>query len=519
MFKPLPTPKEISKWDQISINEFGLLAEILMENASREALYVLKEKFASLKQKTAIIFAGSGNNGGDAFALARHLVNHEVKVMILHAKPLKEYRGTTAGYHLKLAKKMDIPLMHLPEYNMDFLPPVDIVIDGLLGTGLSGELRSEYITWIKRINNLGKQAFVLSLDIPSGLNGETGEPCPVAVFANATITFEEAKLGLFLPPARPYTGELKIGKIGIPKKIKQDYPCSHYALTEKVLDLLTPPPSTLHKGTAGHVLIIGGSPGLCGAPQLAALGALRSGAGLVTVACPYHLKTEVKGCFPEIMTISTPQNKDYLGPEILEIIQEHLDKFKAIVFGPGLGRHNTSLELLKAYLKIDTAACTVFDADSLYFFALHPELFDLLKNKQNVIFTPHPGEMARFFNVTAAEINKKRARYARNFINQYQVNLILKGAATIIATPARPLYVSPFATPNLALGGSGDILAGILGSLLGQKYSPFVASCLGVYLHGLTGKDLATQYPYRGNLAQEIAHNLPLVLAKYKIGN
>lgn len=514
MFQPLPTPKEMAMWDKMAIEDFNILPEILMENASQEALYILREQFPSLKGKTALIFAGSGNNGGDGFALARHLVNHGVKVMILHSKRQKEYRGTTAGYHLKLAKKMDIPLMHLPEYNMDFLPQVDIVVDGLLGTGFKGHLRPEYEDWIKKINKIEEKAFVLSLDIPSGLNGETGNPSPLAVKADVTITFEEAKLGLFLPPAKPYVGTLKIGKIGIPKKIKIENPCTHYALTHKILNLLSLPPSTLHKGKAGHVLIIGGSPGLCGAPQLAALGALRSGAGLITVACPQSLKTEVKGCFPEIMTLFVNNSDSYLGPETLEIIKENLFKFKAVVFGPGLGRNKSCLELLKSYLCLENYPLTVFDADSLYFFASYPELFDMIKNKNEVIFTPHPGEMARFFGNKAEDINQQRAKYAYEFVNKYKVNLILKGAATIVAVPGKPLYISPFATPNLALGGSGDILAGILGSLLAQGYSPLNAACLGVYMHGLTGQYLGEKYPYRGNLAQDIANSLPLVLAK-----
>jgi len=515
MFQPLPTPQEMARWDELTIEKFGLLPEVLMENASREALYVLKERFSSLKGKSALIFAGSGNNGGDAFSLARHLANQEVKVMVLHSKWQKEYLNTTAGYYLNLAKKMDIPLMHLPEYNMDFLPQVDIVVDGLLGTGFKGTLRKEYISWIKKINKLGKQAFVLALDIPSGLDGETGRPSPIAVVADVTITFEEAKLGLFLPPAKPYIGQLKVGKIGIPKKIKQENPCTHYALTSKILDLISPPPATLHKGQAGHVLVVGGSTGLTGAPQLAALGALRIGAGLVTIACPKPLASQIKGIFPEIMLLPLQGEEEFLTSKDFELLEKHLSRFKAVVFGPGMGRDSRTLELLKKYLQLEHPP-TVFDADSLYFFATDPSLINLSKQKDKILFTPHPGEMARFFNTTAEEINQARAQFASQFVNKYQVSLILKGAATIIAHPNRPLYISPFATPNLALGGSGDILAGIIGGLLAQNYSLVEASCLGVFVHGLTGEKLAQIYPYRGNLAQEIAHHLPLVIGEYK---
>jgi NAD(P)H-hydrate epimerase len=484
-----------------------------MENASREALNILKDKFDSLKGKSALVFAGSGNNGGDAFALARHLCNHDMKLMILHTRRRKEYKGETA-YHLNLLQKMDVNFMYLPEYNLDFIKNVDIIIDGLLGTGFSGQLRENYISWIKAINKLGQNGFVLSLDIPSGIDGLTGKPSPIAVKANTTITFEEAKLGLFLPPAKPFVGELIVGKIGIPKKIKKDHPCTHYALTTKVLDIIKEPKSTMHKGEAGHVLILGGSPGLTGAPLLAALGAIRSGAGLVTIGCPAELTHEVKNSWPDIMTLPLGQGKDWDATSIKEV-EKNFFKFDAVVFGPGLGRSPGAFAFLQKYLTLNHPT-TIFDADSLYFFARHPELFKNIQNSYHVIFTPHPGEMARFFNTEPAQINRNRARFARAFTQKFKTNLVLKGAATVISTPNSPILISPFATPNLALGGSGDILAGMIGSLLGQGFSALDASAVAVYWHGLAGKKLKTDFPYRGNLPREIAHILPQTLAEAK---
>jgi NAD(P)H-hydrate epimerase len=513
MFKPLPTPSEMAHWDWLAIEEFGLLPEILMENASREALNILKDKFDSLKGKSALVFAGSGNNGGDAFALARHLCNHDVKLIILHTRHRKDYKGETA-YHLNLLQKMNVNFMWLPEYNLDFIKSVDIIIDGLLGTGFTGELRDDYISWIKAINKLGQNSFVLSLDIPSGIDGLTGKPNPIAVRANVTITFEAAKLGLFLPPAKPFVGELIVGKIGIPKKIKKDNPCTHYALTTKVLDMIKEPKNTMHKGEAGHVLILGGSPGLTGAPLLAALGAIRSGAGLVTIGCPAELAYEVKNSWPDIMTLPLGQGKNW-DEECIKQVKDNFFKFDAVVFGPGLGRTPGTLAFLEKYLALNHPI-TVFDADSLYFFARNQSLFKKIQNTNNVIFTPHPGEMARFFNTEAAQINRNRARFARAFTQKFKTNLVLKGAATVISTPNSPILISPFATPNLALGGSGDILAGMIGSLLGQGYSARDASAIAVYWHGLAGKKLKTDFPYRGNLAQEIAHILPQTLAEAK---
>ncbi len=510
---PLPTPQEMSVWDEKTIQEFGILPEILMENASREALYFLKDRYGSLKNKSALIFAGSGNNGGDAFALGRHLANQETTVMVLHAKKKEEY-GPTSGYHRSLLEKMGVTMMYLPDYNLDFLKHVDIVIDGLLGTGFNGTLREDYLAWIKAINKLRSRSFILSLDIPSGINGITGEPSPLAIKADATVTFEEAKLGTALPPAYDFVGDMHVGKIGIPKQVKQENPPAHFALTSKNMEKLSPPAKTMHKGNAGHVVIFGGSPGLTGAPMLSALGAIRSGSGLTTIACPPNLSTEIKAGWPDIMTLPMGDGVDW-SPESLDKVVEAVSRADSVIFGPGLGRTENSRRLLLAYLD-NMHPKTVFDADALYFFARDHTLFNRIANKSDVIFTPHPGEMARFFSVTSKDINLDRAGFAQDFINRFHSKLVLKGAGTIIAAPGHPFLISPFAVPNLALGGAGDVLGGIIGSLMGQGYQALESAATAVFWHSLTGKKLKEKYPYRGNTAQEIAHCLPEILTEVK---
>ena len=511
MYLPLPTPEEMSKWDRQAMEEVGILPEILMENASREALNVIKYRFDDFKGKSALVFAGSGNNGGDAFALARHLCNHDVKVMILHSKRLKEYSGS-AGYHLSLVQSMDIPLMYLHEYNLDFLKGVDIIVDGLLGTGFSGRLKDEYIQWIKAINKLAEKSYVISLDIPSGIDGITGKPGPVAVRADDTITFEEAKLGLFQPPAREYVGCLAVGKIGIPKQIKKDNPPQHFGLTADILGLMSFPRKTMHKGDGGHVLVIGGSQALSGAAVLTALGALRSGAGLVTIACPAEIAAEIRSGWPEIMVL--PLGKGvYWQEELVGSLKPAMKRFDSVIVGPGMGRNEEAAGFIRAYVR-DITVRTVFDADALYYLALDKSLMKGLPRSNDLIFTPHPGEMARFFGVSAQEINRDRTYFVREFAAEHKVNLILKGACTIIAGHGLPLYISPFAAPSLAVGGAGDVLSGVIGSLMGQGFGPVEAASIGVYWHGLTGRELERKYPFRGNLAREIADALPDVLAR-----
>ena len=206
MLSPLPTPHEMSVWDQQTIHNFGLSGRILMENASRAALYVLRAETAGRKFGSVLVFAGPGNNGGDAFALARHLANDGLAVRIMHSRPLDGYRGD-AAYHLNLARNMDIPCALLSAPSPAF-PKADLIVDGLLGTDAQGELRPDMRTWIAVMNDMKENAFILALDIPSGLNGLTGEPMPLAVRADLTVTFGAAKLGLVQPPAAPYTGRL-----------------------------------------------------------------------------------------------------------------------------------------------------------------------------------------------------------------------------------------------------------------------------------------------------------------------
>ncbi|MCA1743662.1 MAG: NAD(P)H-hydrate dehydratase, partial [Desulfovibrionales bacterium] len=390
----------------------------------------------------------------------------------------------------------------------------DIIVDGLLGTGFSGTLKAEYVKWVKAINKLGKKSYVISLDIPSGINGITGEPSPVAVKADDTITFEEAKLGLMQPQAREYTGCLSIGKIGIPKRIKRENPPLHFGLNIQVLGKLPFPRRTMHKGHAGHVLVVGGSAGLSGAAVLTSLGALRSGAGLVSIACPGALARDIRSGWPEIMVRPLSDSEKWHAG-LMEDLEPELKDFDCVIVGPGMGRDPETQEFLKAFIQ-KAPDKVLFDADALYFLAKDPSCLEEFSKTREVIVTPHPGELARFFDVTAQEINQNRTDFARDFTEKYKVSLVLKGAGTIVAAQGYPFYVSPFATPSLAVGGSGDILSGMIGSLMGQNMPVVDAANVGVYWHGLAGKHLEEKFPFRGSLAREIADALPEVMSKAK---
>jgi len=535
----LPAPEEMATWDRAASADYGLREEILMENASREALHVLREELtasvtgigtntsasngASTTRSTprpasspfsftglrVLLFMGGGNNGGDAAALARHLHDAGAEVLVLHTRPLGGYRGA-AGYHVRLAKRCGVPFRpagawprSLPDSR--WLAP-RVVVDGLLGTGFSGALREREAGLVTAINELADRAFVLALDIPSGLGGLTGRPRPDAVCAHATVTFEAAKPGLILPEAVPYTGRLHVRPIGIPHAVRTHHPASYRMLDDTCLAALPAPTPCMHKGTAGHVLVVGGSEGLTGAPLLAGLGALRGGAGLVTVACPGGLAAEVKAATPDVMTLPLGERRAW-DPAALPGLLALAARCNALVIGPGMGRSPEAAEVLSALLALPGRPPAVIDADGL--FPLAEGLVSLDLVRETDIVTPHPGEMARLAGLTTADVQRGRAATARAFAARCAGVLVLKGAGSLVTRHDRPITIIPLAAPTLAVAGSGDVLSGLAGALLAQGAPTEVAACLAAYLHAKAGQLLLHDYPARGNTPSEIADAIP----------
>ncbi len=511
MFLPLPTPKEMATWDRETIETIGIPGVTLMEAASRECVDVLLDEFGPVDGKEIFCFAGSGNNGGDAFAMARHLIDLGADVTVFHTKPKKQYRGETRT-NLLWAQKLNVPLKHLASHDINTLPQPDIIIDGLLGTGFKGELREDYLTLIRAINRMGKNASILSIDIPSGLNALNGMPQPEAIMADVTVTLQAAKLGLAMPGVSRFTGMLHVRSIGIPNKIQEAHPVRNHLISRDIMALIPTPAHDMHKGTAGHVLIVGGSEGLTGAPHLAALGALRSGAGLVTIACPGGLAESVKANSPDIMTLSLGKGSEWT-PAMAKNLLNEAPRFDSLVVGPGMGRARKTVDFLKVFIA-ECPAHTVLDADALYGLAQFPKMMAELP--ETTVLTPHPGEMATLFGATNAEIQADRLQAATSFATKSDATLVLKGAGTLVADSTMTC-LSPFSEPNLAVGGSGDVLAGVIASLMARGLTARNAACLGVYWHGMTGRILRDEFPMRGNLASEIAHTLPLAAKGYII--
>ncbi|MBU1039632.1 MAG: NAD(P)H-hydrate dehydratase [Proteobacteria bacterium] len=518
LFEPLPTPAEMAAWDQAAIRDFGLKAELLMENAGAEALSVLRKAYGSLSEAKVLLVAGGGNNGGDAFVLARRLLDEGAAPLVLHTRPVSGYRGA-ARYHLDLARRSGVSCHYLsPARAKSALcacEAPDILVDGLLGTGFSGELKPEALTLVQAMNDLGENCFVLALDSPSGLDGLTGVPRPEAVRADVTVAFHAPKLGSALPLAAPFVGTLVPRAIGIPHAVMAASPPRQVLLTQRLFGLLPTPSAEMHKGRAGHVLVLGGSEGLTGAAQLCGLGALRAGAGLVTVGCPRGVLPEVKAGMPDIMALGLGHGTTWT-PDCMDSLIPTLGRYDAVVIGPGLGRNKEAADFLalfprafaEAFDKGWAVPC-IYDADALYHLAQNPRIMAELP--RDAVLTPHPGEMARLLGMGMGEVQADRVAAAHRFLATHPQVLTLKGAGTLVGQ-ADLLHLSPIVAPNLAVGGSGDVLAGVIAAILARGVAPLHAACLGVYWHGLCGLALADDFPARGNLASEIAHTLPHVL-------
>lgn len=527
---PLPTPEEMASWDAASIGEFGIPETLLMENASREAFHVLAPMLEPCRR--ILVIMGSGNNGGDGAALARHLLDAGHQVLICHLKPL-ENLSETSHAHAVMALKAGVPFIPLALADNRLIVPSEyreiahtphVVVDALLGTGFQGPLRDKELEIIRFINQMRAFAAVFSLDIPSGLDGLTGMPRPEAVKAGHTVTFEAAKTGLAFHHAAAYTGEVHVRRIGIPTAVHQLRPASFRLLAPRN-QAWPVNQRDMHKGEAGRVLIFGGSPGLTGAPALAALGALRTGAGLVTVACPGGLEPQIRPSFPEIMTLPLGAASAWSNALLSACVKavSELSRGSALVVGPGMGRSPETRDIIEAIIKEKKRPPLVLDADALHPLGTKGETDQadplLTHLREDDCITPHPGEAARILGTAADDVQSARVESIRALTTLTRATVVLKGAGTLIARENSPVFIAPFATPSLAVGGSGDVLSGIIAAYL-AKLRPehptpsgeaFKAVCLGVYTHGMAGRLLDAAYPHRGALAGEIADAVPRV--------
>ena len=519
---PLPLPEKMRQWDADAA-ALGFSPPMLMENAGHVALDVILRYLPDLAGKTVWLIMGSGNNGGDAACVARLLADRGAKPLLFTARPPDAATGASA-LHLSLARANGVRVLPLGELTAaaDAMPgggsaPPRLIVDGLLGTGFSRTLRPAAQTVIEQMNVLSGRipsCFVLALDIPSGLNATTGKPSPVAVRAHATVSLAAAKPGLVLPEATPWVGALHVGDIGLPAPVRG--PVGHYLLDGHALAGLPAPGPESYKNSFGHVLVLGGAPGLSGAGHMAAAAALRAGAGLVSAAAPESALAAIQGGWPEIMTVALgPRGATEWPTAIPDSLRERLHRATALAVGPGMGRGDDAAAFLAALLELAERPPAVIDADALVLLSRRREL--LAKLGPDDVLTPHPGEAAALLGTESAHIQADRAAALATLCGLSAAAVVLKGAGTLVGQAGAPVFISPYAVPALAMGGSGDVLAGCISALLaqnrGQEGAGLRAAATGVVLHALAGRSLSLRYPRRGCLASELADALPHVSA------
>ena len=486
-----------------------------MERAGTGVVTHLLRSYGPVKGKHVVIFCGKGNNGGDGLVVARQLKKRGARLSVVLMSPIHELSKDASLMYQRFRKVRGTSrVINRPSPTIipSLADKADLIVDALLGTGLSSPIRDPYESAITVINS--SSAYTVAIDIPSGLDSQTGAELGTAVKADLTVTFGYPKVGLFVGQAIDKVGEIQLVDIGIPPEYIEDiHPSTQIITSSLVAKTLPARSASSHKGTFGHAGIVAGSPGKTGAPAMASLGALRVGTGLVTVATPQNVSAIVEAKLLEAMTAPMPDTSSCeLGIDALAPLLSFSTSKSALALGPGLGTSEETATLLCRLLPQIKAPC-VLDADALTLLAPHSDLFRTLTHPP--ILTPHPGEMSKLLGLSSPKlVNEDRIGLARDFSKKYRVIMVLKGARTIVAEPSGQIAICPTGNPGMASAGMGDVLTGIICGLLAQGLSEWQAATSGVYIHGLAG-DLAAQTTGQpGLLARDVLEAIPKALNK-----
>ena len=477
--------------DRRTIEEIGIPSLVLMENAGRQVVAALEARFDDLDERRVAILAGRGNNGGDGFVVARTLLNRGIDVSVFVAGSLAEVKGD-ARVNLEVLGRLGLSVVEIGneqqwELHSSEVSSCDLIIDAIFGTGLSTPIGGTLETIVADVNEMGIP--VVSIDLPSGMSADTHQLIGPCLQASLTVTLGAPKLPLVLTPAAAHAGELVIADIGIPGEVIDEVSGSRIEIItpEPLREHVRPRAAEAHKGDFGHVLVVAGSRGKSGAAHLAAMGALRSGAGLVTVATPRSVQPVVASLAPEYM--SEPLDETEQGRLDARAVEQVLGMQRDVIaVGPGIGVDEGTREFM--WTLVERAGVPlVIDADGLNAFDGEPARL-VAREGQTVIITPHPGEMARLLGISAADVQANRLEMAVNFATTHRLYVVLKGSRTLIATPEGAVHINLTGNPGMASGGTGDVLTGAIAGWLAQVMDAELACRLGVYLHGLAG-DLA----------------------------
>ena len=507
------TATQMAAFDKRCIEDLGIPGLLLMEHAGFLIAQVCQDELNSLGKGhcgRVIVLCGGGNNGGDGFVAARHLLRWGHDVDVLALKEATDYKGDAAE-NLRLLSSVTGCEVTLFDEEKDLdLDHYNLAIDALFGTGLSGPLRGRAKAAVEALNRASLP--IVAADIPSGLSADTGVPLGKAVRAKTTVTMGLPKLGFLKVSALPYLGHLIVADIGFPQSeltAKGEGETNELIVAGEAVCWLPMRDQGAHKGNCGRVLVVGGSRGMVGAAVMAARSALRSGAGLVMLALPESIRSEAAAMAPEIMTMGLPEIDGHLSPEAVDTISDNAWSCSSVILGPGIGRSSSVSQFQSAFLE-RTRAPMVIDADGLFNIGQTASF-----SGRQVILTPHEGEAGRLCSVDSQTIRSDRQRWVRRLALQRGATVVLKGAFSECGDPSGRVYINPTGNAGMATAGSGDVLAGIVGCFFAQMNDdPLHAAALGTYVHGLAGDLIAAEKSQRSLIASDLIESLPRVFAR-----
>ena len=491
----------------------GVSTDTLMENAGLAVAQEIWMQLGSLEERRIAVLVGPGNNGGDGLVAARHLHEWGAQVRVY---ALKERDDPQWNQTLELG----VPCGTVAEDDNfealeGLLAGAEAIVDALLGTGSSRPIDGDLAGIMERLAAVRSKTVkpkLVAVDLPTGLDADSGRLDPLAVGADETVTFHAPKVGLYMQPGASAAGSVQQVEIGIPPGLDEDLQTE--VLERRAAKALLPArPSDAHKGTFGRVLVIAGSSRYPGAAVLAARGAYRAGAGLVTIAAPESIALHLISAVPEATLLPLPEHDPGVisGFAAWETVRDELSSVDAVVLGCGFGQHDHSGVFVRNLLISEEVAAVngiVVDADGLNLLAA--DMSVLPNAVAPVVLTPHPGEMGRLTGLSNDEVQQQRLTLARDCAAEWNCHVVLKGANTVVATPDNRARVSEVAQPALATAGTGDVLSGAIGALLAQGLAPFDAATLGVYLHGDAGNRAARARGTIGVTASDVAEQLAM---------
>jgi len=486
--------------DKMSIEHFGIPSVVLMENAGSA---FCDELLKRTNAKNFAVLCGKGNNGGDGSVVARHLFNKGKDVMLII---LKDNLSGDALINFNIAKSIGVPIeIGITDTAKEYIKNCDVIVDALLGIGVKSEPYGDIKTAITLINGANKPVF--SVDMPSGISADTGEIFGECVQADVTVTFGLYKIGLACYPARAMAGEVVVRDISFaPGAIESQN------IKVNITDCikLEKRMQDTHKGSFGKAFVLAGSAGFTGAAYLSSTAALKTGCGTVTLGIPKSLNPIMEQKLTEVMTLPLADNKGVLCAEALPEIDVAIKKSDVIICGCGLSNNSDISEII-AYILKNAKVPVVLDADGIN--ALKGNL-NLLKNA-NAVLTPHIGEMARLIDKDIQYVKNNTLTVAQSFAAEYNVVMVLKNAHTIIALPDGNTYINIFGNAGMATAGSGDVLTGIIGGLIGEGLPPSTAAVYGVHIHAKCGDAAAQEVGQRALTATDILNNITNLEKKY----